>query len=360
MNKAIVVVILIFGAAHNAGAQYKFSVGANPYYGAVLRYKKDMPKIEFTNLHGIEIFINKHTNGSRFWESRYNFPKLGFSAGYFNYGVPEELGNVYLATGYLDFTFSKNQINHFRMNLGSGLVYSDLIYDGESNPGNKAIGAHVSYILSGTAYYQYRLNEQWQMNVNFAFRHFSNGRSNMPNNGMNFPAIGIGLEHYLGEEASFEKPEMEEFDKRIRFNIYGATAWREVLAEDQKHKAYTLSAFLSKRLTWYNAVLVGVDGFYYTPESLRRHLAVDGHDLGLEEIDGRQMAFTIGNELFFGRTSLVVQAGIYTYLPHKVWAGWYQRYGLKYAFTKNLFGQISLKSHTRTANMIEWGAGLSL
>lgn len=358
MKKAFLLFIFIIVLIDTKG-QATYSYGINPYYGAVLRYKTDMPKVKFTHLHGVELFINKQTDGSRSWEAKYNYPKIGISASWFNYGDPEELGNAYLASTYLDFTFKKT--NHqLRMNLGTGLVYSDVIYDQEKNPANKAIGASLSYILRGTVYYHFQLNPDWGLNLNFAFRHFSNGRMNMPNNGMNFPVAGIGLEYAPDKIPSYNEADEEEYDDKISFNIFMATAWREVHYEDYKHKAYSLSAYFSKRLTWYNAVNVGIDGFFYSPVSIQKHLSVDGIKLEKAEIDGRQLSLTAGNEIFIGKLSLLIQAGFYLYDPHKVWARWYQRYALKYPVLKNGFLQISLKSHSRTANMIEWGAGIFL
>jgi hypothetical protein len=361
MNKAFLLFLIIstFSMARTE-AQATYSYGINPYYGAVFRYKTGMPKLKFTHLHGMELFFNKQTNGSRFWETKYNYPKLGMSASYFSYGDPKELGNVYLASGYLDFTFSKKKQHQLRMNLGTGVVYSDVTYDQEKNPENKAIGASVSYILRGTIYYHYQVAPHWALNINFAFRHFSNGRMNMPNNGMNFPVAGVGLEYSPKDMPPFQKADEEEYNDDIHFNLFGATAWREVHYEDYKHKAYTLSAYFSKRVTWYNAILVGADAFSYSSASIQKHLSVDGIKLEQAEIDGRQAAFTVGNALYFGKLSLLVQAGLYMYDPHKVWSRWYQRYALKYPVTKNAFLQVSLKSHTRTANMIEWGAGFSL
>lgn len=341
-------------------AQATYSYGINPYYGAVFRYKAGMPKVEFTNLHGVEVFFNKQTNGSRSWETKYNYPKLGISASWFNYGDPEELGNAYLASGYIDFTFAKKDLHQLRMNLGTGLVYSDVTYHQENNPENKAIGAPVSYVLRGTIYYHYQVSPHWALNLNVAFRHFSNGRMNMPNNGMNFPVAGVGVEYSPKGTPPFQKADEEEYDNKIRFNLLGATAWREVHYEDYKHKAYSLSAYISKRVTWYNGLLLGVDGFYYSPASIQKHLSVAGIRIEQAEIDGRQLALTVGHALYIGKLSLLMQAGIYMYDPHKVWSHFYQRYALKYVLAKNAFVQVSLKSHTRTANMIEWGVGVSL
>lgn len=69
-----------------------WAFGANPYYGGILRYKEGMKKIKWTNLHGLELYANKLTNGRHRWERQFNYQELGFALEYYNYGVPDELG----------------------------------------------------------------------------------------------------------------------------------------------------------------------------------------------------------------------------------------------------------------------------
>ncbi|MGK7391958.1 MAG: acyloxyacyl hydrolase [Candidatus Cyclobacteriaceae bacterium M2_1C_046] len=344
---------------HKAVAQPSYTYGITPYYGAVLRYKPEMPAVKFSNLYGAEAYILKQTDGTRYWEERYNYPKLGLAVSYFNYGEPAELGEVVSLTGFIDIGLKSYKRSELRFSLGTGLVYSSVIYDSEFNPDNKAVGAKISYVLRGNLYYTYHLNELWDVNFNFTFRHYSNGRMNMPNNGMNFPAVGIGAS-YSPDQTEYKTPEKEQYSKGIRWSLFGSAAWREVYYDDYKHKAYSASFVISKRITWYNSLLIGLDGFYYTPESVRRHFTPRGVNLEIDEIDGRQVGITFGNEIYFGKLAFLIQGGIYIYDPHKIWKSWYQRYALKYYVHENGFIQIGLKSHTRTANMVEWGLGVRL
>lgn len=359
MRHILFLFTLLLIAGKLAG-QPSYTYGLNSYYGGVFRYKSEMPMLQLTNLFGAEAYLLKQTDGSRVWEKKYNLPKLGLAATYFNYGLPEELGEVLSLTGFLDTNLKKYRKDELRLSLGTGIVYSNVIYNSITNPENKAVGSKISYVLRGNIYYVKKINENWDVNLHAAFRHYSNGRMQMPNNGMNFPVVGAGVS-YTPKAVEYNITEKEDdFDDRIHLLIYGATAWREVHYDDYKHRAYSISLAVSKRITWYNAILIGIDGFSYSKESIRKHFTPRGIMLELEEIDGRQSGITLGNELYFGKLSLLVQAGIYIYDPHKVWDPWYQRYSLKYHPIKNGFIQIGLISHTRTANMVEWGFGLLL
>lgn len=345
-----------------------WSYGVNPYYGGVFRYKEDMPQLQMSGLHGLELYAVKMTNGKRQWEKMYNYPHIGIAASYFNYSVPKELGEAFTFTSYLDVTTNNRKRHQWRLNIGTGFVYSTKRYEEQTNPNNKAISSKISYVLRGTIHHEVKLSEQYYFNVNFAFRHFSNGKLNIPNNGMNFPIVGVGLRYVPNPtKISFIKDTLRAIDKKIHFNLMGSASWREVLREDYKQKAYSMSFYLSRQLTRYNTLLIGVDGFLYDKESVRKAAQVyyflednPQKDIDIND-DGRQMAVTVGTELLFGKLAVILQGGIYVYKPQVYYEStWYQRYGFKYKIAHHFFPQVTLKSHSRTADMVEFGLGISL
>lgn len=344
-----------------------WSYGVNPYYGGVFRYKPSMPVLEMTNLYGIELYANKITNGSKPWQQLFNYPQVGYAAAYYNYGKPKELGSVVSLATYLDFTIDPTKKTQWRINIGTGLVYSNRRFDELTNPDNKAISSRISYILRGTIHYEIQLSQSYYFNINAAFRHYSNGKLNMPNNGMNYPIVGVGVRYVPHpEKLTYYKNPFPEFDRRTHFNVMFSTSWREVLQEDTKHKAYSISAYLSKRVSKFNSLLLGLDGFSYEKESVIYansvwHLKNGTPEDNTADNDGRQAAITVGTELHMDKLSVIVQGGFYVYKPQEYYEStWYQRYGLKYYAHKNIFTQFTLKAHSRTADLIEFGAGVQL
>ncbi|TRX58407.1 hypothetical protein FNH22_13745 [Fulvivirga sp. M361] len=355
----IILVPPVFGQRPEKAA---WGVGVNPYYGGVFKYKESMPTVDFTGLHGLEVYVNKITNGRNQWERFFNYPELGIAAEYLNYGLPDELGKVVSFTSYLDLTVNNHKKNKLRLNIGSGFVYSSKRFHAENNPENTAISSKISYVGRGTIHYEIALNPNYFLNLNVAFRHYSNGRLNMPNNGMNLPMMGVGLKYIpQPRPINFVKDTSRYIDKSIQVNVMGSIAWREVLQEDIKHKAYSASLYLSKRITKYNTILLGIDGYYYERESMRRALSVYKSkylpDDFVLDLDGRQLALTIGGELLIGRLSVLLQGGIYVYKPQLHYSSWYQRYGFKYMMTRHIFTRATLKAHSRTADMMEFGFG---
>ncbi len=364
MKRFSVAFSLLFISGFVFSQNKSWSYGVNPYYGAVLKYKKEMKQLEFTNLHGIELYANKIADGSKDWHHFYNFPQWGVAASYFNYGVPSELGEVVSLTTYLDFTAGKKK-HKWRMNIGTGLVYSSVTFEPETNNQNTAISSTISYVLRGTIHKEFQLSEKYFFNVNLAFRHYSNGRLNMPNNGMNYPIIGVGI-RYLPKSVEIKSMERDSgLDNKIRYTVRGSMSWREVWEIDDKQKAYSLSFYGSKQLSKFNRLLFGIDAFKYNQESIVKSNIVYREKAGIsedEQLDNgtEQLALTLGTELLISKVSVIIQGGVYVYKPQAYYSSWYQRYGIKYNFTRNIFSQVSLKSHSRTADMVEFGAGFTL
>ena len=89
MRWTLTTILIIAAAGLDAQPIEKASwaFGVNPYYGGVLRYKNDMKKLDWTGLHGIELYANKLTNGRHQWERLFNYPELGVALEYYNYNM---------------------------------------------------------------------------------------------------------------------------------------------------------------------------------------------------------------------------------------------------------------------------------
>lgn len=337
-----------------------WSFGVNSYYGALFRYRSGTNVLNFTHPFGIELYANRHTTGKRLWERKFNYPLIGFALSYYNYGMPDELGEAYSLTTYLDNNLIKGKKGSLRFNLGTGIVYSTRHYTPVTNELNKAIGSKFCFVLRSTFRYEFNLREDLFFNLNLAFRHFSNGGLNKPNNGMNFPLLGAGLRYQPRPVKRVHGMDiLTRFDRNIHFTIKFSAGRKEVLRIDEKHPVYSVSLYASKRLSPVNALLVGADAFYDTAlrnEFINKHLSPPEG-----EMDPRMGGITIGHELYLGKLSFIVQVGRYLYKPYdEIFPDYYQRYGFKYLITKNISASAMLMAHTKTANVIEWGLGFHL
>lgn len=366
VKKIIGCILLLLLSSEGVQAQEKekephgWSFGANGYYGAILRYRSGISVLNFTHAHAVEIFANIQTKGRKEWQRRYNHPQIGFALSYYNYGVPHELGEAYSITSYYDNYLLKGRKNNVRFSLGTGFVYSTRRYEPITNEGNSAIGSKISFALRGNVRYEIALNPRLFLNFDLAFRHFSNGGLNKPNNGMNFPLIGTGIRYQPNSVAPVTSPKSHEsYDKRIRFNLKIATARKEVLLIDEKHPIYSISMYASRKISHTNALLIGVDGIW---DSALRHEYIN---ISLtpppdEEIDPKRYGISVGHDLQMGKLSFLFQFGGYLYEPQGLFPDLYQRYGLKYNLTRFLSVNAMLMAHTGKADFVEFGLGVHL
>lgn len=338
-----------------------WSFGTNGYYGALFRYRAGISTLNFTHPVGVEIYAHKHTIGKRAWEEKYKYPQIGFALSYYNYGVPAELGEAVSLTSYLDNAIIARKRGSLRFNVGTGIVYSTRYYTPVSNEMNKAIGSPITFALRATLRYEFPISEHTFLNVNLAFRHFSNGGLNKPNNGMNFPLLGMGLRYQPRKAYPKATPDVvnaSATDKRFHLNLRLVTGVKEVLLIDTKHAVYSISLYASKRLTQTNSFLIGMDATF--DSALREEFINKSLPVPEGELDPRMAGISIGHELHMNKLSLVVQVGRYLHQPLGLFPNYYQRYGLKYNICRNISANAILMAHTRTANVIEWGLGFHL
>ncbi|WP_082161555.1 acyloxyacyl hydrolase [Rufibacter radiotolerans] len=338
-----------------------WSYGVNGYYGAFFRYRSGLSLLNYSHLHGVELYANKQTSGRRFWEPKYKLPSIGFALAYFNYMVPQELGKSVAVTSYLDGPITKIGKGSLRYNLGTGLVYSTMYYNSTSNENNKAIGSPLTFSLRGNLRYEYPVHDRLFLNVIFGFRHFSNGSLNQSNNGMNMPLLGLGVRYGSKPPvapAAGQDPTAPELDKRVRMNIRLAAGVKEVLRDDFKHQVYMMSAFASKRVTHTNSFLLGADAIHDT--AIGEEYLNKGVNYPEGYLDKRTAGIFVGHELHVGNLAAVFHFGRYIYQPHHLFPDYYQRYGLKYQLFEHLSASALLMAHDGHANVIEWGLGFHL
>jgi hypothetical protein len=243
------------------------------------------------------------------------------------------------------------------LTAGIGLVYSTRKFDEETNPYNKAISTDIAYVLQGSLRYDINISQHWIISPTFSFRHFSSATLGIPNNGMNFPLIGVGIGYQPGYYIQpLKKDSIFAIDKRIHFTLSSGLAIKKVLRVDDRHKIFCVSFYADRQITKYNSLVVGFDAFYNNSlysEHLKHARPVDE-----STIDHRQFALTVGQELFIGKIGVLTLGGIFLYQPHKFGGSFYQKYGIKYYITKDVFLGSILKVYTGTADYMEWAAGV--
>lgn len=341
-------------------AQSFYSIGGSIHKGFIAQHTDAIGHLALSHPTGFEIYVKKHTYGKKLWQQLHNYPDVGFSVHYFDFKNPM-LGKAVSVFSFIDFYIIKKKKSELIIKTAAGINYATNPYDRENNNKNVALGSTFAYAFQGRLSYNFQLIDRLKLTTALTLTHFSNGAFKKPNMGINIPTANIGLLYYLQKDkpAYIRDDSPPEFDSEPKFNIVFASGVKEIdVIGSGKFPFFTLSIYMDKQISPTNIINIGIDGFYNmaTKEEIKIDRGLSDND----HPDFKRAGLVAGHEVLFGKVSLLTQLGIYLYRPYKSDKAIYQRYGLKYRITEQLFAGISLKSHYGKADAVEWGIGVRL
>lgn len=357
------VFLLFYGFAFSQNAKEKrYFVEANYFYGNILPHNNAIKHLITSHPEGILLGINRKTYGSAAWQSEYNFPDYGLSFQY-QRNKNEILGDLYGLYGHYNFYFLKRNLQ-FR--VGQGIAYSTNPYDKESNFRNFAYSTR----LMPSTYFLLNYNKQrvWKglgVQTGLLLVHHSNANIKAPNTSTNTMAFTVGLNYNFDQQ----EPEYTmlkdttRFTEPLRYNVVfrGGVNESDVIGSGQ-YPFYVLSGYVDKRISKKSAIQFGGDFFWslYLKEYIR-YMAIAYYEKNSDpNVDYKRAGFFIGHELFVNRFTFETQLGYYVYDPAKIHASFYQRLGLKFYMTRNVFAGVGLKTHAAKAEALECSLGIRL
>jgi hypothetical protein len=253
--------------------------------------------------------------------------------------------------------------NYFYLSPSFGLTYNLIPYDPETNPVNDAIGSRAAVYFNVNYYGAWRINRDIDLTYGVDFTHFSNGRTFMPNYGLNMFGLNLGAKYnfnadqkkvnddpYTQEllQARFDRPATMAQDKirRHSLNIGEFLGTVQNYEDAGTSNRYLTNSFVIDyryRFTTMHGITLGWDWFY---------------DGSLEpEYPDNQMLYGIhaGYDFHFWR--LAIRAALGTYLgDDKGKEPIFARVGLNYQINKYLQAQVALKTRRGfAADWVEYG-----
>lgn len=350
--------------AQNTEPAYNYTLGTNLFYGFIYMHSPEIGHLITSHPKGFELYINKHTYGHKSWESLFNYPDIGFSLGYYDYGNPV-LGKTFSGISYFDFYLNRTRPSqhNFRLRIGAGLGYNTHPYDASTNNKNNVLSTSFTFAMQTRLTYEFTSRNNWKFSVAPNITHYSNGAVRKPNKGINLVLLQFGIGKRIGvQDISYPhipSGVQSETDKSFQYNFAFYTGLKANKVGGGAFPFFTLNNYIDKRLNGKSAINGGIDFFY----SLALKEAIENDDTFANENapDFKRIGLTLGHELFISRISILVQLGYYIYRPYKAVDPVYQRYGLKFYTNNNkLFFALNLKTHGAVAEMAEFGIGTRL
>ncbi len=327
---------------------------------------------------GYEINASKRFSGKKIWQQWRGYPSAGVSFLHWHLGDPSVLGNVLGIMPTLDVRLNRHrrhETDNFFYRVGVGAAYATRYYDINTNPLNNGIGAPLSILVFVNLQYARSLTPEWKGRIGLSFSHFSNGSSQLPNYGINVPALNVAA---IWQPKKWQVPTFTRHDsadfllkKRPKWGFNAHLKWAWVESGAPRGPLYPVQSVVL--MGCYNLSQMSRLGLGFEYEYNRA-----GFDFALQNstVDTREEARALAkryslvaaNEIFFGDFAIWFQTGVYLHETQKrgLLGLWHNNLGLRYHFTlteKTRFRPhlgVYLKAHRIVAEYFAVSAGISL
>jgi len=337
-------VLVIFGllTAFIAGAQENKNpafLGVKPQYGFIIPHSNKIRDLTHTNPFGLELEYGWTMQREENWRRCNCYSKAGFSLLHINYNNPEIIGSsstiIAFAEPMLDFT------GNFRTSLrmGVGMSYLSKFYDKITNPENLFFSTPLNFLVHLDLNLYYKLSKQHLAMGYFKYNHISNGGIEKPNNGMNFPTFGLGLQ-YSFKPVEYREIEKTKYTGRTIIpsaEIYGTVVNTSKINKTDSKWQIVYGAVLKTRFRVgkINALNIGFDALFDKTKQEKGYSLFQG-------------SFLAGHDFEFGKFIFSQYWGTYLYAPSAE-KNFYQRYSLLMKVSENFRFGVTLKAHAEVA-----------
>ncbi len=331
-----------------------WNFGISLQYGSIIVHSKNISNLENTYPKGFSLEGGKHFLNREAFDFCACYPRVGGSLSFWDWDKPEVLGFGIVGLAFVEpYFMTDRRLNlFFRMGIGGALLTNP--YDAEENPTNLAYSTLLNFPIELGVGLNYRLNQQYNLQLAFKYNHLSNGGYRSPNKGINFPTLSLGLNRYLRDIdfPNYERKQVELTPKeKNRLNLALLSGWSnaKVGAKDK----FFVSGITFRYSRWViskSALNIGTEGV--ADLSKREQLKAEGSNT-----DYHQAAILVGHEFWLGRFTFSQQLGIYYFDKFKKDDRTYQRYGLIYRLKKGLTVGFNLKTHRHVADFFDLRIG---
>ncbi len=353
--------LLAYSTFASDSSQYINGWGARVHSGEILIHTNKIQHFDNALTGATEVSYLWQTTGKYGWGSYYNYPTIGVSAMFINYGNNNLLGHVLSLYPHITFDVVKRQDFSFQFRGGAGLSYMTQPYQAVENRNNRAIGSRINNFIYLGFHTNWTIHPQWKISTGLTFTHNSNAAYSSPNLGINLPAISVGMEHY------FDKIEPAHFQKKApthepSFHIgarIGLGMEESAIPNGPKYPIYSLSLNVNRKINAYNKLSLGIySAFHYgIYETLQLYNSYPDQ----QRKAATRVGIEIGDEFLFHNVGIIGKVGAYLHNPIFQFDPVYTRVGCKYYFfQKHLYTGVYLKAHRFIADYGEFTIGINL
>ena len=400
-------IISIAPAAAQKVSSSDLSFSAQGWYGFdIEKSRPNLTSFGYMNYEAAVGIQTKPENGNAYAEA-FGFPLINIGASVartsnFQFSDQTQFPDLYSLYGSFERSILKTQ--HFSAGylLDFGATYNPGRYDPVNNPGNNWLSAPFMAYFGAGVFGKVHIGKRWEAGANVMFRHFSNGRLDLPNEALN--GVGVGLfARYRMSDYDYKKYTKKynferNWDRGMQYMIVVGggvhtcmAEWKayvesepdpvkkaEAAANLKAHPKFSLSFDALYRYSMRYATGLGLDLFYSS--NMEELKASDIKFYGQQAVDNSpgynplSVGLAVVQEVYWRNFAVHVAVGAYPYRHKGVNGaeakaagdrerGWhYEKAGIRYYVPKlgDTFVGFAIKSHSIKAEYLEFSVGVRL
>jgi len=255
----------------------------------------------------------------------------------------------------IPFTFEGAKRWTFSYTGAFGLSYKFVPFNEVSNPTNIFIGSERNCYVHLGVVANYKFSERWAANATIGFKHFSNGSFQQPNFGINLVPFTLGVSYKLNRaEVHQYKTPIRPFTKYNLINVDVFAGSKNYVAGDPNYLKLGISVAALRKINYKYSLGIGVDAFYAAESQLRN--TSDASNFS------KSMSFAVVGTWEWHLTEhLYIPIGLAFYLhrnpENDEQTPYYERVGIRYRFSNNIYTGVTIKAHQGVADIFEWTIG---
>lgn len=419
-HAALMLLFAVLLPSVTAVAQEKtpFSIKAYPFRGSYLANGVHFSKFGPIYPAGVNMGLEFPSQQQRPWQQYLSNPTVGIGLSWIDLGH-DMLGHSINIYPYIMFDAIDTDYFQLKFKVAGGLsVVTEHWYTQEDQDPdhyleptvNTIFGSYLNAYLSAGVNMNVPVTKYLALGAEFGFFHMSNGRTCMPNIGVNALYGSVGVTTTFNSQASRKPLTFPDQPYGWALNVTGSMGvYKAKMSDPGRFPISSLHAGAVYHVTNWYAVGAGVDVFYNG--SVTKNTTHDLYCDGLYEIDGVDVECTtcgnesgtdfllkqkvragvaMNNEFKFGLVTAILDWGLYFYNPYRHLyndyhldyhgsvapkremfyetthgasreeAFHYYRLGARFRVWDNLYLQMTMKAHLNVAEFIEFGIGYQI
>lgn len=329
----------------------------NTFYGLRLRQMQIVPHAD-----NLRIFSGTRPRSFQFEFAKMNLSKqswqqcnclnnTGFLLGYTDFGNRMQLGQAYEFALFTEPYLAISEKSWSSIRAGAGISYLNRTYHEETNPFNLFYSSSISFNVQLGYAFNYKLNNDWQLQAAVMMNHISNGGMKRPNKGINYPGLDLSIRYTPNQKElpSFEK--LNRADRKLKY-------WVQTLGFVQTG-AYDHGLNIKRRPGYGINLAVLKPLGLISQLGLGTELVYDGvfksYDEVLDEYHFDPFIFSLNlqHNIVLGKMLFAQQFGYYIHRQHAFQDyKYFQRYSLHFKTWERVYPGVTLKTHAHMAEYL--------